>query len=112
MGWKIKIKKPKIVKDIQRELGNAGDAVANAVKSASPDMKKKIQAKAFALAQDYKDARGGGGGFDDCVTIVAAGLAAYGASLGKDPATCAIGAAVATGAGVPAARLACRQVYP
>lgn len=69
--------------------------------------KKKLQGVANGLAVNYKNARGGGGGFDDCVTIVAAGTAAYGASQGG-----VVGAAIGAGGGVPMARIACRAVYP
>ena len=65
-----------------------------------------IQIQARILAQTSKS-EGRSANFDDCVTVVAAGLVGYGASLGGP-----IGAAIAAGAGIPAARLACRSVYP
>ncbi|MFC3886020.1 hypothetical protein ACFOU2_22085 [Bacillus songklensis] len=71
------------------------DADANTVMNMTND-------KALA----YKEEMGGTGNFDDCVTIVAAGCAAGGAALGGP-----VGAALSTGAGVPAARLACGRIY-
>lgn len=69
--------------------------------------KRDLQNKANILAVQYKNARGGGGDFDDCVAVVAAGCAAYGASKGGP-----WGAAIGAGGGVPLARIACRRVFP
>jgi hypothetical protein len=99
MAWKPK--KPKIVEDIQKGAQKVADALN------PQQIAEAAQNEANALAEQYKAARGGGGDFDDCVAVVAAGCAAAGAAKGGP-----VGAAIGAGGGVPLARIACRRVFP
>lgn len=69
--------------------------------------KKKLQNFANSSALSYRAARGGNGDYEDCVAVVAAACAAYGASQGG-----VVGAAIGAGGGVPFARIACRRAFP
>jgi len=69
------------------------------------NQQNEIKEQAKVLAQEYKNT--GGRSYDDCVVVVSAALAAWGAKKGGWA-----GAAVATGAGIPAARLGCEVVFP
>lgn len=100
MAWKLK--KPKIVEDIQKGAQKVADALN------PQQIQEAAQNDANALAVQYKEMRGGGGDFEDCVVVVAAGCAAAGAAKGGGP----LGAALGAGAGVPLARIACRHVFP
>lgn len=73
----------------------------------SSDLKAKLKDAANDLAKQYKESEGESGNYDNCVMIVAAGCAAAGASMDGP-----VGAALSTAGGVPAARLACRAIYP
>ncbi|PEN51108.1 hypothetical protein [Bacillus wiedmannii] len=88
-------KAEKVIKDGEKALG-----------SLASDAQEALQHEADSLAINYQKANPNGD-FDDCVTVVAAGCAAYGASQGG-----VVGAAIGAGAGVPAARIACRRVFP
>lgn len=104
MGWK----KPKWVKDIQKEAQNLADALD------PRQIAEQAQAHANMLAVTYRDEHDGGGDFDDCVVVVAAGCAAAGATIGASggPLSAGVGAALGAGTGVPLARIACRRVFP
>jgi hypothetical protein len=75
--------------------------------------KRDLQNKATQLAASYKSSNPNADQ-DDCVAIVAAGLAAYGAAKGSSggPWGAAFGAAIGAGGGVPLARIACRRAFP
>lgn len=96
-----KFRKPKFVEDIQREAQN----LANQLNP--QQIAEAAQSEANMLADKYKAARGGGGDYEDCVAVVAAGCAAAGAAKGGP-----VGAAIGAGGGVPLARIACRRVFP
>lgn len=76
-----------------------------------------LESAAKPLAEAWKaahpDVTGTRAEFDDCVVVVAAGLAAWGAKLGVagGPLGPVIGAALGAGGGVAAGRLACRRVF-
>jgi hypothetical protein len=75
--------------------------------------KLDLQNKATQLAASYKS-RNPNADQDDCVAVVAAGLAAYGAAKGSSGGHwgAAFGAAIGAGGGVPLARIACRRAFP
>lgn len=93
--------------DIIRGVGRAIDHGADVIRDLAGDQQEKFNEIAGSLAVAYKEERGESGDFNDCVVVVAAGCAAAGASYGGP-----VGAALGAGAGVPAARLACRRVFP
>ncbi|HDR7324512.1 TPA: hypothetical protein QCX00_002957 [Bacillus toyonensis] len=80
-------------------------SVPNPLRDGS-SIQEAIQKKADSLANAYQNTNPNGD-FNDCVTIVAAGCAAYGATLSGP-----LGAAIGAGAGVPAARIACHRIFP
>lgn len=81
--------------------------IPNPLESLTGDIKEKLQNTANNLAQDYKNGAGESSNYEDCVLVAAAGCAAAGASMGG-PAGAALGAA----GGLPAARIACRAIFP
>ncbi|MFF2287286.1 hypothetical protein [Peribacillus butanolivorans] len=99
MSWKDKLKPPK-------EVRKAIDKTIDQVEQIVEDIGGGLQETADKLAAQYHVDHPSGD-FDDCVLVVAAGCAAAGAALGG-PA----GAALGAGAGLPAARLACRRIFP
>jgi hypothetical protein len=81
------------------------------------DAEAALENIAFPLAQQWKNDHpnaqsGSDADFDDCVVVVAAGIAAAGAALGASAAGvgAVLGAAIGAGTGVPAARIVCRRV--
>ena len=104
MGWK----KPKWVKDVQKEAQKLADALDPA------QIAEQAQAHANMLAVAYRDDRDGGGDIADCIIVVSAACASAGASIGASggPVSAGIGAALGAGTGVPLARIACRRVFP
>lgn len=104
-GWRPpRIRPPRIrVPDIRIP------GVPNPIEAA----KRDLQNKATQLAASYKSSNPNADQ-DDCVAVVAAGLAAYGAAKGSSggPWGAAFGAAIGAGGGVPLARIACRRIFP
>jgi hypothetical protein len=88
-------------------LSEAVKAVEEAVSGLGESVTDGVQNMADDLAAQYQSNHGGGD-YDDCVMIVAAGCAAGGAVIGGGP----IGAAIGAAGGVPAARIACRRIFP
>ncbi|MED0963287.1 hypothetical protein [Bacillus paramycoides] len=70
------------------------------------DVKKAITDAAENAATSYQSEKPNGD-FDDCVIIASAAAAAAGAAIGG-----IAGAAVGAGTGLPAARIACRRIFP
>ena len=72
-------------------------------------VKGMIKEKAFDLARLAVD---NGSDYEDCVTVVAAGITAYSAAEGAKggPYAAAFSAGIGAAAGIPAARMACRRV--
>lgn len=104
MAWKPK--KPKIPKI--PDIPNPVDVIKEGIENLTEAVQKEAQKEANTFADQYKNERGGGGDFEDCVVVVAAACAAAGAAKGGGP----LGAALGAGAGVPLARIACRRVFP
>lgn len=114
-----KPKKPKPLSRFEKEIAKRTknfskskvklvDKIASSAPIKLPkDSKKEAQSQANKFADRYKVEKDNKGDFDDCVVVVAAACAAVGAAYGG-----VAGAALGAGAGVPAARLACRRVFP
>jgi len=68
--------------------------------------KKAVTDAAENAATLYQSERPNGD-YDDCVVIAAAAAASGGAAMGG-----VLGAAVGVGSGLPAARIACRRIFP
>ena len=73
---------------------------------------RTLQDKSFQLAADAKSH--GTSDYDDCIPVVAGGLAAAGAQIGAagGPWGAAAGAALGAGGGVNMAKIACRRIFP
>lgn len=84
------------VKAVEETISDLGESVTDGIQDMADD-----------LAAQYQSNHSGGD-YDDCVTVVAAGCAAAGAVVGGGP----IGAAIGAAGGVPAARMACRRIFP
>lgn len=72
----------------------------------SEKVKETIKNAAEGAANSYQSAHPNGD-YDDCVIIAAAAAAAAGAAIGG-----VAGAAIGAGTGLPAARIACRRIFP
>ncbi|NOJ73898.1 hypothetical protein [Paenibacillus alvei] len=80
--------------------------IPNPFEALTDGLKKEYEKISNELAAQYQGEHPNGD-FDDCVVIVAAGCAAAGAAAGGP-----LGAAVGAAGGVPAARIACRRIFP
>lgn len=97
--------------EFKKAVTTAVEQGEQAFNSLSEPAQHAIQDEADALAAQYHEEHPNPD-FDDCVTMVAAGVAAAGAKLGASsgPWGAAAGAAIGAGGGVPAARIACRRL--
>lgn len=101
---------------------NPNSAVREALKKVDPtalpgETEAMLESLAVPLAQQWKSDHPNAqsaseSDYEDCVTVVASGLAAAGAAIGASAAGVGaiLGAAIGAGAGIPAARMACRRI--
>lgn len=94
------------------------DPVCLAERALCRDVWGAMENKAIALAQAWQQDNpdrnpGSDSDYNDCVTVVAAGLATAGAVVGAGaggPVGAGLGAALGAGSGVPLGRMACRRL--
>lgn len=102
---------------------NPNSAVSEALSRIDPtalpgETEAMLESLALPLAQQWKSDHPNAqpasqSDFDDCVTVVAVGLAASRATIGTSGAGIGaiLGAAIGAGAGIPTTRIACRRIF-